>query len=531
MKNFIFTIALILCHFDSFCQQIEWASKVVSRNAYLIGHDVDKQGNTYAIFSYGDSLWLDAKTLLVPKKNNGAILVRIDNTGKLDYYKHFTAGVPSEYTYIKDIKIDDNNNINIIGSFLGNLRIVPHDTSIALKGTNQNTVFAARLTSDGSFIDAKIIDNQLFNNTHDDFKFEKNRKFDENIIYVSGLYGGSIVFDKNYNFKWKNEQFKSNICKDKQGNVWVINFPQFSNTSKSDISLNQINIENGEVLSKIPLFQLTIANVDYISGGYITFRIEDINSKEDLLLLGDYWGKIDYLGINNDKVSIENFNTYAKSCCDLGASKKGYFCRITKEGKIHWIDDKISSTSVFIPSENSNQITTIANRGKFFKNSPNKDLISNKSFANLQALLRIPSIIDNNTFILAMQVADTMFYENGNIFPTNGYENKGKKRSYKWGFAKFNTKTTVIADNEIENESIYIFPNPAQNFIQLKPKINSSNYIDELSIYDINGKLLILNKNISIESQINIQNLANGLYLIKAKVEDKWFISKFIKIE
>lgn len=528
MKQLTLISSLILFALTSFAQQIEWASELVSRTSSLIGHDIDNQGNIYAIFSYSDTLWLDETNLLIPKKTSEAVLVKFNNKGKLGFYKKFTSFIPNEYLYIKDLKIDNKNRINIIGTFSKNLRIIPNDTTIVLSTSEKSSFFSAKLTLEGGYIDSKTIDNQLFKNISANCIFEKNRKINGNILYAKEYHGASsvIVFDEDYNFKWKNEKYNSNICKDKDGNYWVITFPHDSLINKgSNIKLNLIDIENGLPIKSNSLFKLNIKVIDFIQDDYMTFRIEEIDSENDLLLIGEYWGKLSYIENNNNNKFIENFNFHGKGCCEQAASKNGYFCRITKEGKIHWFDDKISNWSVLIPSEKDNQIT-IVNSGRFLKNTETKDFISNKKFANVRTFPRLASISNSNSFILAM-LTDTLFNEIGGVFSTSGYKYKQKADKYNWIFAKFSTKATFVVENDFKSESFLIYPNPAKNFIRLNIEESTSNIIDELLIYNINGKLMIKNWDLSLQNQVNVENLENGLYLIKIKIGDKWFISKF----
>ena len=67
---------------------------------------------------------------------------------------------------------------------------------------------------------------------------------------------------------------------------------------------------------------------------------------------------------------------------------------------------------------------------------------------------------------------------------------------------------------------IYLHPNPSSDFIQ-----GLSNPT-KISVYNILGKL-VLSKTTS--SEINVDNLQNGIYILKIVDEQKEIVRKFIK--
>jgi hypothetical protein len=69
-----------------------------------------------------------------------------------------------------------------------------------------------------------------------------------------------------------------------------------------------------------------------------------------------------------------------------------------------------------------------------------------------------------------------------------------------------------------------IFPNPTNNILNIR--FNDNEAVDKLMITDMAGKK-ILEQNAS--SQINVENLANGMYIIEAYSTDKKFQNKFVK--
>ena len=76
---------------------------------------------------------------------------------------------------------------------------------------------------------------------------------------------------------------------------------------------------------------------------------------------------------------------------------------------------------------------------------------------------------------------------------------------------------------ELENNGVSIFPNPAQNFLNINI---SNNNITKLTIYSIEGTIVAEEKVLNFTNKINIANLSNGLYFISASDSKNNVVSK-----
>lgn len=90
--------------------------------------------------------------------------------------------------------------------------------------------------------------------------------------------------------------------------------------------------------------------------------------------------------------------------------------------------------------------------------------------------------------------------------------------------------TTIysISINEyISNNLMQIYPNPANEYIT----IETSDITKEqtISIYNVQGQLLLQQPMQKAKSEMNISNLAKGLYIIKLTTADRFAVKKFIK--
>ncbi len=77
----------------------------------------------------------------------------------------------------------------------------------------------------------------------------------------------------------------------------------------------------------------------------------------------------------------------------------------------------------------------------------------------------------------------------------------------------FTNSLTLGTNNfdKLEN-SIVVYPNPAQEFFRIESK--NETVIDTILITDLNGRKILENNNVS-NNQIDIRNLTKGIYLIK----------------
>ncbi|RZJ49749.1 MAG: M28 family peptidase [Flavobacterium sp.] len=130
----------------------------------------------------------------------------------------------------------------------------------------------------------------------------------------------------------------------------------------------------------------------------------------------------------------------------------------------------------------------------------------------------------------------TGFYENvrsfnehtvndtfANVDPTYVY-NVGKAAV--GALQHFAVATTTLAVNETQEnqlESVKIYPNPAKNFVKLELSSNIKNFRVEIS--DMSGKLVLITEN---ETEINVSDLQNGVYVCSIKANDQNITRKIV---
>jgi len=91
--------------------------------------------------------------------------------------------------------------------------------------------------------------------------------------------------------------------------------------------------------------------------------------------------------------------------------------------------------------------------------------------------------------------------------------------------ARLNSNTlsnSVFTENQFSKFSVY--PNPTTSILNIQTQINST--IDKIVITDLTGKKVFEQNN---ANQVNVANLAKGLYVIEAFSGEEKFVQKFIK--
>ncbi|QXP78915.1 MULTISPECIES: T9SS type A sorting domain-containing protein [Winogradskyella] len=92
-----------------------------------------------------------------------------------------------------------------------------------------------------------------------------------------------------------------------------------------------------------------------------------------------------------------------------------------------------------------------------------------------------------------------------------------------------NTVNTEIVEslsvNEYNAQSILLFPNPANNKLEIK----SNQIIDRLSIVDVNGRVLSDINILNIDYSLDVTTLVKGVYFLEIQSGESKSIKKFIK--
>jgi uncharacterized repeat protein (TIGR01451 family) len=200
-----------------------------------------------------------------------------------------------------------------------------------------------------------------------------------------------------------------------------------------------------------------------------------------------------------------------------------------------------------------------------FQNTGNYPADFVKVVDTLSDLLDISTlklITTSHNYVLSVKNKNTLIFDFNPIYLVDSFANE--KASH--GFVKFSIKpkknllkddiiknkafiyfdyNTAIITNTVETanqkstkvysvpsytEGLDVFPNPAFNTINISTK--SPDFINgELSLYDINGRLLGIEKSSNTTTAIDIERFAVGEYICVFKSNGKLFTGKFLKIK
>lgn len=86
-----------------------------------------------------------------------------------------------------------------------------------------------------------------------------------------------------------------------------------------------------------------------------------------------------------------------------------------------------------------------------------------------------------------------------------------------------NINVTGVQSIEEEDMTISIYPNPATDVVS----INSEKAINQIDVYDANGRLVTTYTNVN--NTINVKNLANGIYMLNVVTEEGIIVKKIVK--
>ncbi len=85
-----------------------------------------------------------------------------------------------------------------------------------------------------------------------------------------------------------------------------------------------------------------------------------------------------------------------------------------------------------------------------------------------------------------------------------------------------------LTNQTVDNLKIIVYPNPSKNIIKLKFPYNELLNNASVSIFDINGKLMLTMKPKSLITTINTNDFKNGLYFIKIRSKNGIITKKII---
>ncbi|MDN3665555.1 leucine-rich repeat domain-containing protein [Algibacter miyuki] len=143
-----------------------------------------------------------------------------------------------------------------------------------------------------------------------------------------------------------------------------------------------------------------------------------------------------------------------------------------------------------------------------------------KNLSTVQVLNPVPAAITASEFS-GVNLADaTLFVPSAEAKAAYEAADVWKK------FGTIMVSVTLSTSNLEEDLDFNIYPNPTSGLVSIKSRLlNNAN----VSIYDLNGRVLLTNNFSGTSSEINMSNLSSGVYLMKVEVENNQFVKRIIK--
>jgi len=124
---------------------------------------------------------------------------------------------------------------------------------------------------------------------------------------------------------------------------------------------------------------------------------------------------------------------------------------------------------------------------------------------------------DGTTTSHVMNTNTKIYYSDTQLF----FDDNGTTVSYNLSELRKAYFTTQQSTEEVENQQLAIYPNPAKDVLNIKNLADNQ----EVTIYSINGSV-IMKTIASGNAEINISELRPGMYVVSAGN----LVSKFIKM-
>jgi len=146
-------------------------------------------------------------------------------------------------------------------------------------------------------------------------------------------------------------------------------------------------------------------------------------------------------------------------------------------------------------------------------------LISDSSFVTNNGTLQVPAIITNTSMDMdAMHGILWFSFGNYKLLPRNNFDIVGLNVAVDTTACNVPTNVSL---NEVAPAELAIFPNPAQNLLNI---VSATGENVQASLYDINGRL-VSSSNLANRIKMDITPMAAGIYVLKVKDENAALLS------
>ena len=558
-KLFSLLIALVSLTLTSLnAQTYEWTKTFGSSN-FDLGWSIttDASGNIYIAGYFQDTVDFDPSSGVDIYTSNGGydiFVQKLDANGNYLWTKTF-GGSNSEVG--RSITTDTSGNIYIAGYFKETVDFDPSSSVDIYTSNGSNDAFVQKLDANGNYLWTKT-----FGGTANEYAQSITMDASGN-IYIAGYFQDTVDFDPssgidiytsngfydafvqkldaNGNYLWTktfggtSAEYAKSITTDALGNIYIAGY--FQETVDFDPSSSvDIYTSNGGYDAFV---QKMDANGNYLwtktfgGTGYDYAQSITTDAANNIYITGSFSGLADFdpssgvdtLSSNGDddvfvqKLGANGNYQWTKT---FGGTGLDYAYSIATDGANH-----VYTTGVFrdtVDFDPSSGVDTLSSNGFYDAFVQKMDANGNyqwtKTFGGTSSDRGQGLAIDNldNVFV-------TGYYNSVVDFdPSSGVDTMTSNGSTDVFVMKLSSGISSLEDEKIANNLVTVFPNPAH--LQLNLKADDLQ-IKQVSISDMSGKTL---KTVNYTDQpIQINDLANGIYLLKIETNKGTSHKRFVK--
>ena len=504
----------------------------------------DKNGNTIIVGeSTSPTMSFGATTFTNPASSypTSAIIAKYDSAGNIIWAKNYPG--MNAYVAVNSVAVDSSNNILVIGSFGGNSLIIENTTLV--NNTAQPDVFVAKFDPSGNLFWAKNYGGWSY-----DFGTSVAVDINNDILITGYFYADTLKMDNitllNPNMGCFGDVFVAKLNSSTGNTIWANRAGGYGKDIPNCIKTDRFgNVYSaGETQVSTPMnfgsFNLTNASFSgmfiakYDNNGQILWAKKAGGSFKDAfkdLTIDDVSGNIYAVGKHVGASPFDNIILPS-----VGYMENAFVAKYDSMGNVIWAKAILSAQDGFAMkvchSSNGNifvsgttqdlslmydSITTVNTpNGLFLLNidSQGNMLSSNNSITSgnvrQSALVSIDS--QDNLFISGNYISK---YLSLSPYSISNHDTNPSSNTFDIYFAKgsVNPLTTSVKQKEFNPTDIILYPNPANKYFSIS---NIKGYLN-ISVIDVNGNY-ILDKKVSANSEINIENIKPGMYSVK--IED-----------
>lgn len=512
---------IFICKLDA-AGNFLWAKKIGNSNGdYSWDIVIDAMSNVYITGQFYGTVDFnpDAGTSNMTSAGGSDFFVlKIDATGNFVWAKTI-GGLNPDVAF--DVSVDANGNVFTTGGFNGTVDFNPGTGVFTLSSAGSEDVFVLKLDALGNFVWAKSFGGINFDSANSITVDALGN------IYSLGTFEGTADFDPN--------AAVSNITSSGFYDVFISKLDNSGNFIWAK-NLNGIDYEdafaiNTDINGCVVFSGCFSSTVDFNPGAGV-FNLTPTGIQDIFISMldnaGNFLWAIALKGNNNIGCGVSilvdaSNNIYTtgffRSTVDFNPDAATF--NLTASGQEDIFIHKINYVNTPLPIELTS-FTVIVNDNKNILNWTTASEINNDYFTMLKSNTgnNFENIGTVNGAGNSLQAINYSFTDEN---PSNGIN------YYQLQQTDFNGQTTfskVIAVNNSSDEVnlIIISPNPVHDFIQFSFAQIENNY--EAQIINTFGQTIIQTQN---QNKIDVSQLSNGIYFIKIKERDNFYLHKFLK--